>query len=41
MDSLHAALSLDEVRSYAEAAGIRGVRIEQITDRHWSLGTEA
>jgi ubiquinone/menaquinone biosynthesis C-methylase UbiE len=45
-DSLRAALSLDEVRTYAEAAGIHGVRmagvrVEQITDRHWSLETEA
>ena len=40
-DSLHAALSLDEVRTYAAAAGIRGVRIEQTTDRHWSLETDS
>lgn len=38
-DSLRAALSLEEVRSYAAAAGLRGVGIEQITDRHWSLET--
>jgi ubiquinone/menaquinone biosynthesis C-methylase UbiE len=36
-DSLHAALSLDEVREYAADAGLRGVRVQQITDRHWSL----
>lgn len=36
-DSLHAALSLDEVRAYAADAGLRGVRVTQITDRHWSL----
>jgi ubiquinone/menaquinone biosynthesis C-methylase UbiE len=36
-DSLHAALSLDEVRAYAADAGLQGVRVEQITDRHWSL----
>jgi ubiquinone/menaquinone biosynthesis C-methylase UbiE len=40
-DSLHAALSLDEVRSYASDAGLCGVRVEQITDRHWSLETDA
>lgn len=36
-DSLHAALSLDEVRQLASEAGLRDVRVEQITDRHWSL----
>jgi ubiquinone/menaquinone biosynthesis C-methylase UbiE len=36
-DSLHAALSLEEVREYAAGAGLRGVRVRQITDRHWSL----
>lgn len=36
-DSLHAALSLEEVRGYAAASGLRGVRVEQVTDRHWSL----
>jgi ubiquinone/menaquinone biosynthesis C-methylase UbiE len=40
-DSLHAALSLEEVRAYASDVGFRGVRIEQITDRHWSLETDA
>jgi len=39
VDSLRAALSLEEVRSYVAAAGLRGVGIEQITDRHWSLET--
>jgi len=39
-DSLHAALSLEEVRAYASDAGLRGVRMEQITDRHWSLETD-
>jgi ubiquinone/menaquinone biosynthesis C-methylase UbiE len=39
-DSLHAALSLEEVREYAAAAGLRGVHVEQITDRHWSLESE-
>ena len=36
-DSLRAALSVDEVRAYAADAGLQGVRVEQITDRHWSL----
>jgi ubiquinone/menaquinone biosynthesis C-methylase UbiE len=36
-DSLHAALALEEVREYAAGAGLRGVRVQQITDRHWSL----
>ena len=40
-DSLHAALSLDEVRDYAAGAGLTGVRVEQITDRHWSLEGES
>jgi ubiquinone/menaquinone biosynthesis C-methylase UbiE len=40
VDSLRAALSLDEVRTYAADAGLRGVRVEQITDRHWSLEPE-
>ena len=40
-DSLRAALSLDEVRAYAAEAGLRGVRVGQITDRHWSLETDA
>jgi ubiquinone/menaquinone biosynthesis C-methylase UbiE len=39
-DSLHAALSLEEVREYASAAGLRGIRVRQVTDRHWSLETE-
>ncbi|HEV2199059.1 MAG TPA: class I SAM-dependent methyltransferase [Bryobacteraceae bacterium] len=39
-DSLHAALSLEEVRECAATAGLRGVRVEQITDRHWSLEPE-
>ncbi len=37
VDSLHAALSLEEVRAYATDAGLRGVHVQQITDRHWSL----
>ena len=39
-DSLHAALSLEEVRAYAAEAGLRGVRVLQVTDRHWSLEPE-
>ncbi len=39
-DSLHAALSLEEVRQFASDAGLRGVRVEQITDRHWSLESQ-
>jgi ubiquinone/menaquinone biosynthesis C-methylase UbiE len=40
VDSLNAALSLDEVREYAAEAGLRGVRVEQVTDRHWSLESD-
>jgi ubiquinone/menaquinone biosynthesis C-methylase UbiE len=39
-DSLRAGLSLDEVRAYSADAGLRGVRVEQITDRHWSLESD-
>lgn len=41
VNSLRAALSLEEVREYAAAAGLRGVRVEQITDRHWSLESDS
>ncbi len=37
VDSLHAALSLKEVRQLAAEAGLRRIRVEQVTDRHWSL----
>lgn len=36
-DSLHAALSLDEVREIAIAHGIRATSIAQTSDRHWTL----
>jgi len=35
-DSLHAALTLDEVRQMLDECGLTGVRVEQITNRHWS-----
>ncbi len=35
-DSLHAALTLDEVRAMLEECGVGGVTVTQITDRHWS-----
>ena len=35
-DSLHAALTVDEVRRALEESGIHGARVAQITDRHWS-----
>ena len=35
-DSLHAALTLDEVREAARSAGLDGLTIEQVSDRHWS-----
>ena len=40
VDSLHAALSLEEVRAYAADAGLHGVHVQQITDRHWSLESQ-
>ena len=40
VDSLHAALSLEEVRAYAADAGLRSVHVQQITDRHWSLESQ-
>jgi ubiquinone/menaquinone biosynthesis C-methylase UbiE len=36
-DSLHAALTVDEVHIIADQAGLKGFRVSQITDRHWSL----
>jgi ubiquinone/menaquinone biosynthesis C-methylase UbiE len=36
-DSLHAALTLDEVRALAEQIGVLGEKIEQTSDRHWTL----
>jgi ubiquinone/menaquinone biosynthesis C-methylase UbiE len=35
-DSLHAALTLDEVRQMLDQCGLADVRVTQITDRHWS-----
>lgn len=35
-DSLHAALTLDEVRQMLDECGLSDVRVEQITNRHWS-----
>lgn len=35
-DSLHAALSLDEVRAYLANCGLAGVGVTLISDRHWS-----
>ena len=36
-DSLHAALSLDEVRQLAESSGIAASAVAQTSDRHWTL----
>ena len=35
-DSLHAALTLEEVRQLLDDCGLADVNITQITDRHWS-----
>ncbi len=35
-DSLHAALTLDEVRAMALAAGLTDLRIAMVSDRHWT-----
>ncbi len=35
-DSLHAALSLEEVRSLVAALGFDSFRVHQTTDRHWT-----
>jgi ubiquinone/menaquinone biosynthesis C-methylase UbiE len=35
-DSLHAALTLEEVRELLDECGLSDVKIEQVTDRHWS-----
>ena len=35
-DSLHAALTVEEVRRCLADCGIRGVTVSQISDRHWS-----
>lgn len=36
-DSLHAALTLNEVREIIESVGLTGVKIDQSSDRHWSI----
>lgn len=36
-DSLHAALTLNEVREIVESVGLTGVKIDQSSDRHWSI----
>jgi hypothetical protein len=35
-DSLHAALTLEEVRDLLDACGLSDVNVTQVTDRHWS-----
>ena len=35
-DSLHAALTLEEVRQMLDQCGLTDVKVAQITDRHWS-----
>lgn len=39
--SLHAALTLDEVRACCRTAGLEGVTIEQVSDRHWVVARPA
>jgi ubiquinone/menaquinone biosynthesis C-methylase UbiE len=36
-ESLHAALTLDEIRSLAKSFGVEAGCIQQTTDRHWTL----
>jgi ubiquinone/menaquinone biosynthesis C-methylase UbiE len=38
--SLHAALTLDEARAAARAAGMRGVSVEMSSDRHYTIEHE-
>jgi hypothetical protein len=35
-DSLHAALTIDEVNQLISQAGIQGVKVYQSSDRHWT-----
>jgi SAM-dependent methyltransferase len=35
-DSLHAALTLVEVRALLDESGLSDVNVTQVTDRHWS-----
>jgi ubiquinone/menaquinone biosynthesis C-methylase UbiE len=37
LDSLFAALTLDEVRDLAHEAGLRGARVAVVSDRHWTV----
>jgi ubiquinone/menaquinone biosynthesis C-methylase UbiE len=36
-NSLHASLTLDEVRAYCHSAGLNDVTIAQVSDRHWVI----
>jgi ubiquinone/menaquinone biosynthesis C-methylase UbiE len=38
-DSLHAALSLEEVRALVDRLGYAGAEVRQTTDRHWTWAT--
>ncbi|MFQ3592770.1 MAG: class I SAM-dependent methyltransferase [Gemmataceae bacterium] len=38
-DSLHAALTLEEVRSLVQQLGLDPTRVRQTTDRHWTWAT--
>lgn len=40
-DSLHAALSLEEIRALVAAAGFRAADVNQTTDRHWTWCSKA
>ena len=35
-DSLHAALTLEEVRELLDDCGLSDVKVTQVSDRHWS-----
>ena len=39
--SLHAALTLDEVRQLVAASGLEGTAVSQTSDRHWTLALPA
>ncbi len=36
-DSLHAALTLDEIRRFGETIGVSAEKIQSTSDRHWTL----
>ncbi len=36
-DSLHAALTIDEVRNLLAEVGLSGVEVYQSSDRHWTV----